>query len=248
MMLAPDLRLSAVFNKLTGRIAPKFYGFAFLSLLAVVSLVVASIYCSRMSEHAVRNLHGDTLSGILNAAQLELMVEHHRRIVESMPLEVDRKRLQAERSELEQIRLGLQTFMNEVAENSASDHGGIERRIAENLPALFAAGDKVAFYAYEFAQDKAIESVEEHSAIANEIQLLVGRYRDLRLREARNSADIAYATTRSMTIWVLLSALAALILIGPIGLATIHKVLSRLSGITEAMARLARNETAIAIP
>jgi diguanylate cyclase (GGDEF)-like protein/PAS domain S-box-containing protein len=202
-----------------------------------------------MSEHAVRTLYGDGLSGILNAAQLELMVEHHRRIVESMPLEVDRKRLRIERSELEQIRLKLQTLMNEViAKNSAADRDGAESRIAEKLPALFAAGDKVAFYAYEFAQDKAIESVEEHSGIANEIQQLVGRYRDLQLDEARNSLDVANATMRSMTIWVLLSALAAVILIGPIGLATMHKVLSRLSGITAVMARLARNETAIAIP
>src|SRR5215475_13487353 len=160
-----ELRPSVLFNKLTGRIVSKLYCFALLSLLAVTSVVSASIYFSRTTENAVETFYSNALVGVAGSARLELMVEHHRRIVESMPLEVDRKRLQAERSELEQIRLGLQTFMNEVVENSASDHGGIERQIAENLPALFAAGDKVAFYAYEFAQDKAIESVEEHSGI-----------------------------------------------------------------------------------
>src|SRR5262249_27661363 len=102
--------------------------------------------------------------------------------------------------------------------------------------------------AHEFAQDKAAEAVEAYSRIASEIQLLIGRYRDLRLREARNSIDIVSTTVRSLAVWVLLSAMAAMILIGPIGLATMHKVLSRLSGIREAMALLARNELAIAIP
>ena len=243
-----ELRPSVLFNKLTGRIVSKLYCFAFLSLLAVASVVSASIYFSRTTENAVETFYSNALVGVADSARLELMVEHNRRIVESMPLEVDRKRLQTQRSELEQTRAGLRTLMNEVAaKNSTIDRDGIERRIAESLPALFAAGDKVVFYAYEFAQDKASEGLEEYSRIANEIQLLIRQYRDLQLRQARNSLDFVNATARSLMISVLLSALLAAILIGPIGLATNH-ILSRLSGITEAMVRLARNETAVAIP
>ena len=48
--------------------------------------------------------------------------------------------------------------------------------------------------------------------------------------------------------WVLLSAFAAIVLIGPIGLATMHRVLSRLAGITQAMIRLSRHDTTTIIP
>src|SRR5262245_32640831 len=248
-MLALGSELLAVFNKLSGRIASKLYYFAFLSLLAVASLAIASIYFSRTTQDAVNALYSDGLLFGVNSGRLNLMIEHHRRIVESMPLEVDRKRLHDRSSELEQVRLGLQTFMDDVAaKHSATDRDGIERQIAESLPALWTAGEKVAFYAHEFAQDKATEGVEEYSRIASEIQLLIERYRDLRLREARNSIDIVSTTVRSLAIWVLLCALAAMILIGTLCMVARPIGLSRLSGITEAMARLARNEVAIAIP
>ncbi len=56
------------------------------------------------------------------------------------------------------------------------------------------------------------------------------------------------ATAKSLAVWVLISAFAAIILIGPIGLATMHRVLKRLAGITHAMVRLARHDTTTVIP
>jgi hypothetical protein len=49
-------------------------------------------------------------------------------------------------------------------------------------------------------------------------------------------------------VWVLFCAFAAIVLIGPIGLATMHRVLSRLGRITQAMIRLSRNDTTTVIP
>ena len=79
----------------------KLYCFAFLTLLAVATLSIASIYFSRATENAARHLYGDSFLGVLSSTRLELLLANHRRIVESMPPEVDRDRLQAERSELE---------------------------------------------------------------------------------------------------------------------------------------------------
>ncbi len=47
---------------------------------------------------------------------------------------------------------------------------------------------------------------------------------------------------------MLLCAFVAIVLIGPIGLATMHRVLSALAGITQAMIRLSRNDTTTVIP
>src|SRR5712672_3750948 len=56
------------------------------------------------------------------------------------------------------------------------------------------------------------------------------------------------AAVRSSTIWVLVSVLIAVALIGPIGLTTTRKVLARLARLTQAIARLAKNDTEADIP
>ncbi|MBN8936566.1 MAG: EAL domain-containing protein [Rhizobiales bacterium] len=229
-------------------IAAKLYFFAFLALLAVASLSAASIYFSRTTEDAARHLYGDSFLGVLNSTKLEILLANHRRIVESMPPEVDRDRLQAERDELEQIKQRLLKLIGDASSKKGDDPGSLESRIAESLPALFEAADQVAFYANEFAQDKAVEEATGYAYIANGIERLIKDYRDLRLKDAQEAIAFVGNTVKSLAVWVLLCAFAAIVLIGPIGLATMHRVLSRLAGITQAMTRLARHDTTATIP
>src|SRR3954470_558048 len=232
---------------LRGGISAKLYCFAFLSLLAVATLSISSIYFSRTTETAAQRLYGVGFVGILNSTRLDLLLERHRRIVESMPSEVDRDRLQFGRNELGQIKQKLSELMIQIAPANG-DAASLESRIAESLPALFSEGDQVAFYANEFAQDKAVEEANGYVHVANGIERLIKNYRDLRLQEAQEAIAVVSATTRSLAIWALLSAFVAIILIGPIGLATMHRVLSRLRRITQAMTKLARHDTTTAIP
>src|SRR3954468_2369114 len=236
------------FRGLRGSIAAKLYCFAFLALLAVASLSIASIYFSKTTENAARHLYGDSFLGVLNSTRLELLLANHRRIVESMPPEVDRDRLQADRNDIEQIKLKLSDLIENITSKQAVDPSSLESRIADSLPRLFEAAAQVEFYANEFAQDKAVEEANEYAHIANGIESMIKSYRDLRLREAQEAIAVVSATTKSLAIWVLLSAFVAIILIGPIGLATMHRVLSRLGRITQAMTRLARNDTTTAVP
>jgi len=229
-------------------IASKLYFFAVLALLAVASLSIASIYFSRTTENAAQHLYSDSFLGVVSSARLEILLANHRRIVESMPPEVDRDRLQADKNDLEQIKRRLLTLIDEINEKKPSDHASLESHIAAALPALFEAANQVAFYANEFAQDKAVEQANDYAYVANGIERLIKDYRDLRLREAQNAISFVSATAKSLAVWVLLSALMAVLLIGPIGLATTHRVLSRLAGITQAMVRLARHDTTTVIP
>src|SRR5882757_183023 len=96
-----------VAGRFSASIAAKLYCFAFLALLAVASLSFASIYFSRATENAARHLYGDSFLGVLSSTRLELLLANHRRIVESMPPEVDRDRLRANHNEIEQIKLKL---------------------------------------------------------------------------------------------------------------------------------------------
>lgn len=241
--------LKRPFRGLGGGIAAKLYCFAFLSLLAVASLAVAAIYFSKTTEEAAKALYGDGFIGVTNSARLELLLERHRRIVESMPGEVDRQRIQAERGELDQIRAKLSELMREIASKKIiSTSDGLEGRIAASLPALFEDAEQVTFFAHEFAQDKAAESVVQYARIANDIQVLVGSYRKLRTQEAQEAIAVVSQTADSLMLWVLLCVAAAVVLIGPVGLATMHNVLSRLRRITRTMIKLAGNDTATVVP
>jgi diguanylate cyclase (GGDEF)-like protein len=229
-------------------ITAKLYCLAFFSLLAVTALAVASIYFSRTTESAAQRLYGDSFLGVLSSTRLEILLANHRRIVESMPSEVDRDNLQKDRNELEQIRARFLTLISDITGNVGLPADALERRIADRLPALFDAGEQVTFYANEFAQDKAVEQVTEYAAVANGIEQLIKSYRDHRLEEAREAITLVGATVQSLAIWVLLSAFVAIILIGPIGLTIMHRVLKRLAGITKAMTQLARHDTTTSIP
>ena len=240
--------LLATLRGLSVGIAARVYFFAFLSLLAVGSLSVASIYFSRATESAAQRLYGVSFLGILDSTRLELLLANHRRIVESMPPEVDRDRLQSDRIELKQIETRLTALVKEIAEKLPADTAALESRIAESLPALFEAGQQVAFYANEFAQDKAVELAGDYAHVANGIERLIKEYRNSRLQQAQEAITFVSAAAKSLAVWVLLSAFIAIVLIGPIGLATMHRMVSRLGRITQAMMRLSRNDTTTVIP
>jgi diguanylate cyclase (GGDEF)-like protein len=242
------------FRGLGGSIAAKLYCFAFLSLLAVGSLSIASIYFSRATESAAHSLYSDSFIGVLNSTRLELLLANHRRIVESMPPEVDRDRLYADQLDLEEIKSRFQTLMKEIGERQPADKHkrseavSLEQRIGDSLPALFEAANQVYFYANEFAQDKAVEQANDYAHVANGVELLIKQHRNLRMREAQQAVDFVSATAKSLMAWVLLSAFVAIVLIGPIGLTTMHRALFRLRRITQAMIKLARNDTTVQIP
>jgi diguanylate cyclase (GGDEF)-like protein len=232
-----------------GSIAAKFYLLAALAILAVSGLAVSSIYFARTTETAATYLYRDAYVGVLNATRLELLLEQHRRIVESMPAEVDRARLRDIRVQLGAVGGRLTDLINELISrdsNSAAD--AAERRLAESFPVLFRLGEQVAFYAYNFAQDKASEFAAEYSALADKTQRLVQDYRELRLKDAEFSVSRLLSAAKSLTAWVFVCTVAAFILIGPIGLTIARRALSRLGLVTSAMAKLALNNTAISIP
>jgi diguanylate cyclase (GGDEF)-like protein len=231
-----------------GGIAARIYFFALLALLAVASLATASIYFSQITEHSAKVLYGDGFVGVTNSTRLELLLEHHRRIVESMPAEVDRHRIEVERAELEQIQSKLTELMGEIGGDEGLMPDTLEWRIAKQLPPLFAEAERVVFYANEFAQDKATETVARYVALAADLQGLVVSFRGLRLREARQAIGLVSEAAKSLMVWVLACVGIACVLIGPIGLSTMHHVLYRLRGITEAMVKLAANDTSTQVP
>ncbi|HEU5274711.1 MAG TPA: EAL domain-containing protein [Xanthobacteraceae bacterium] len=230
-------------------IAARLYCFAILSIVAVAVLAISSSYFAQTTETAAVRIYDQGFRGTLSSARLGLLLEQHRRIVESMPSEVDRKQIDRDRRDLDRIQVQLGDLIKEIAaQNPDAGPGALERRIAVSVPYLFEAGDKVIFYAYEFAQDKATEKVEDYTHVADGITLLVNEYRDQRQHDAESAVAGMLSSAKSLKIAVLICALAAFVLTGPIGLAAMHRVLSRLGEVTRAMGKLARHDTSAAVP
>ena len=92
-------------GRLGQSIAGKLYCFALLSIIAVVALAACSVYFAKTTETAAHRLYDHGFRGTLSAARLSLLLEQHRRLVESMLSEVDRERIDHGRHDLASTRI-----------------------------------------------------------------------------------------------------------------------------------------------
>ncbi|MDB5570745.1 MAG: putative diguanylate cyclase (GGDEF)/phosphodiesterase [Hyphomicrobiales bacterium] len=228
-------------------ISSRLYLYLLLSLCAITALSGASIYFSKHTEYAAQRLYEDGFVGVLSSARLEMLLEQHGRIIESLPSQMDRAELQRKEASIDAIEGKLRDLLSasEIGEAATDDP---QVRISLILPALFNAADDVFFFAREFAQDKAAEEVETYNKVAARLKQLTLRYRDVRLQEAKASIDNVTNTVGSLIAWVVVCAACATLLVGPLGLATMQRVLYRLRQITAAMTRLASNDTSVRVP
>ena len=139
-----------------GKVVTTLYCAALLSIIAVSALAVASIYFAETTKTAAQRLYRDSFVAVASSTRLELLLQQHRRIVESSPAELDRARLDKARTELEEIGNKLAVLVGDLmAEAGPHEMDRLEARIASQLPDLFSYGDRVYLFAHEFAQDKA---------------------------------------------------------------------------------------------
>jgi len=83
-------------NRKSISLSGRLYGIAIISIVMVALLVGASVYFADVTRQSTQTLFSRGFVGVLNAARLELLLERHRRLVESAPSEVNRDALQRE--------------------------------------------------------------------------------------------------------------------------------------------------------
>jgi diguanylate cyclase (GGDEF)-like protein len=241
--------MSRVFSFWRRSVAASIYCLALLSIVSLAALAGASLYFAKTTEDAANRFYSDGFVGVLSATRLELLLEQHRRIVESMPAEVDKVRLEKNRDELNLINSKLASLIAELtAENADSAADDFEKEIAQSFQPLAKLADRVVFYALNIAQDKATEFTDQYAAAAEKMQHFIQAYRAHELKSARDSVSQLSSSAKSLTAWVLISTIAAFVMIGPIGLTITRRVLLRLGRVTDAMAKVAKHDTAVTVP
>ena len=211
-----------------------------LAVLAVGALAGASIYFANITGRAAQVLYGQSLAGVIEATEIELLLEKHRRVIEAAPLEVDRGELRKDRRMAEDIFGRIEGLVSRPGDQLAE-------RIAASLPELVNLGREVLDFSENYAQQKGLETVDLYAKSADRIQERIRAFRQERVNIADIETNALTHAGRSLISWVSTLAIAALILIGPLSLVLIRSVVMRLRRITVAMGKLSRNEPHVLI-
>ena len=222
------------------RIAGRLYLVGGLAILAVVALAAASIYFASVTSQATHKLFDDGLVGVVDATEIEILLEKHRRIVETAPTQYSRNQVTRHRRLAEAIYARIEDLV--VSSNDA-----LAERILSDLPQLGDTARRVLLYAENLPSNAAGEAVDAYAKIADQLQERIRVYRTERVRVAADKVSDLLRQARVLTTGVAAAALAALVLIGPLSLWLIRGIVVRLKGVTNVMNRLAGNDTSVAI-
>lgn len=223
------------------RIATKLNLVAVLSGLALCGLSVAALHSAKSIGSTAEHIRSQAMVAVVRSAELGVLVERHRRIIEAAPVTFDKIRVDKDRRISEAIADRIQDLVSQD-ENRFLDP--VERQ----LPQFFKLGRRVLYLAANFAQDEALKNVYDYGRIAKHIQERIVTYRTINLRNADKDTAYLTETVRALVNWVLLAALFAAVLVGPLTIAAVRNIAERIRKITDAMRALSQNKIETPIP
>ncbi|HVY41688.1 MAG TPA: EAL domain-containing protein [Hyphomicrobiaceae bacterium] len=222
------------------RIAGRLYCAGGLALLAIAALAAASIYCANLTSQATEKLYDDALVGVVDATEIDLLLERHRRTIETAAF-------QSSRFQVKRDRRLADAFLARIEDLAASSGDALAKSIATLLPALSEEARKVLMYAESSAREKADEAVGAYVQIADELQDRIRAYRSARTRVASEKVSELLNMGRLLSMSVAIAAGVALILIGPLSLLLVRSIVVRLKTVTGAMQKIASNDTSVTL-
>jgi PAS domain-containing protein len=211
-----------------------------LAFLAVVALAAASMYFASLTSLATHKLFDDGLIGIVDAAEIEILVERHRRIIETAPS-------QGSPSLVTKHGRIAEALYSRIDDLAAASDDTLGHRIASGLPELAQQARRVLLYAENQVTDKASEAVKDYAEAADHLQERIRVYRAERIKVAAGRVSELLHMGRLLMLGVAAAAITTLVLIGPLSFVLIRSIVVRLKGITGAMERLAANDTTVDI-
>ncbi len=223
------------------KIATKLNLIAVLAGLALCGLSVASLHSAQSISGAADHIRSVALVAVVNSAELGVLVERHRRIIEAAPVTFDKVRVDRDRSDSEAIA----DRINEIV---AQRQSRFLSPITRQLPQFFELGRRVLYLAANFAQDEALAAARDYSQIAKRIQDRIVTYRQFNLRNADKDTTYLIDTIQRLVNWILAASLIAAVLVGPLTIAAVRRIAERLRTITDAMRALSQDEIETPIP
>ena len=214
---------------------------ATLALVALTSLALPALRLSEVITSASAYVSSVVLGDLTTAAEFQVALEKHRRLVESAPAEVDRTEL--ERDEATAVRLEA-----ELASLIDGSHAAFRDAIGLQLPDLRRKRAEVFNFALNFAQEKAATASSQYATVANVIAERIGTYRkEQGVQIAVWSSDLR-DIAHTFRNWLWGSVIATVIILGPIGMTIIHKTVTRLVQLRAVIIRLSNRDSSVDVP
>jgi diguanylate cyclase (GGDEF)-like protein len=225
-----------LFNPILPRsIATRLNCIVAISLAAVFGLAAASLHFSRTAVDAANGFQNAGVLGLATALEFDTLLERHQRLVETATRDAGLRvpaaliRRQQDHIERQMVR-GLSDRSQAVQDELRiliPRLGQATRTVLENT-----RGGASALLEPLAAYGRA--SAHLHATVRSERREIIER---MRARVAELTA-----TATQLADWVRITALVALVLIGPVSLVLLRRVTRRLRIITRSMVRLSRND------
>lgn len=227
------------------KISSKLYTVVGAFLLLVISLGGITMMASQRMGEAGQELHNsflavDTLGGF------KLMIERHRRIVESAPAELDRLRLKEQREELSGVSAKLLGVLEEGKVLAGS--GGADPEATKHLNEMIRLGHEVISLAEKFAHDRAgVVAQSTFNTAADALQARVERDQAQRLVRS-NEAAAAVQDAAKLT-WMAAATVGVIaLMLSPLGALVTYRIVDRLANIRASMLKLAGGDQDTDVP
>ncbi|MGE3066664.1 MAG: EAL domain-containing protein [Hyphomicrobiaceae bacterium] len=235
---AGRIRIAARFG--TSSVAMRLRVLAVVLLTAVSVLVAAAIFFAHQTERATHGLLEGSVSARARAAEIQILIERHRRLVESAPLAAPFE-AEAVAGHLSFVERAIELLLQDAANSVPID---------TDLPlqTLFQAGHQV-LQAVNAGRSGAVrDATERYVEQASALDHAMNRHRQHRQELATAGMQRLESIARQLVVWVVLFGSLAVLVIGGVAVIVRRSVFRRLSAILDSMTRLARNDTSIAVP
>ncbi|MFV0297796.1 MAG: PAS-domain containing protein, partial [Hyphomicrobiaceae bacterium] len=217
-------------------IAGRLYLVGALALVALSLLATATIYFALNTGRAAQIIYEDTLTSVVDAGELELLLERYGRVIETAPLEFDRAQIKRDG----ELAADAIQRMRELAARSG---GAFQANVGPAIDQLDSLGRKILYLADHFAQDSALPIVADFAKKARELQALVRAHRGSAVSLAERDAGYLATGARRQVQAVIAIGIIAAVLIGPLSLMLLRTLVVKLRSLGNVMLRLAGNET-----
>ena len=205
-----------------------------IALAAVCALTAAALHFSRAAVEAADALKDAGVVSLVEALEFDTLIERHRRIVDVTAQSSGNVRVPMARNQLDRIEQRLRTYTAARSANHLDQIRGL-------LPSFTALTDAVLTNAAAGSSETPIV-LADYANTAAALHALIDGVRHDAVARMTDRVDRLFATSTSLADWVGVTAVIALILIGPVSLTLLARVTWRLRIIARSMVQLSRSD------
>lgn len=216
-------------------IATRFVWAGALTLGSVIVLAFGALFYIERTNRVVADIRDRDVALSSTATDIELLLERHRKLVESAIAQTDLVAANNDMRVADDIATTISTLMRRARDPSLDQARALHSEFVSE-------GHRALFFAAAASPREAREAVNAYFRVANPIQAAVRSSRELSIATTeRRISDLVKRGKRLRT-WVTAAAIIALLIVLPICVVIISGVAFRLKSIAGGMRRVALND------